>query len=72
MKKRLLAFLLLVAMLVSSMGDKESQKREYEKPEVIAGSNASDQPKAKRECTLKKPWYLQPQTPNNRTKAKHE
>ena len=58
--------------LVSSMGVKRNQKREYEKPEVIAASDASDQPKAKRECTLKKPWYLQPQTPNNRTKAKHE
>lgn len=58
--------------LVSSMGVKRNQKREYEKPEVIAASDASDQPKAKRECTLKKPWYLQPQAPNNRTKAKHE
>lgn len=58
--------------LVSAMGVKRNQKREYEKPEVIAASDASDQPKAKRECTLKKPWYLQPQTPNNRTKAKHE
>jgi transposase-like protein len=58
--------------LVSSMGVKRNQKREYEKPEVIAASDASDQPKAKRECTLKKPWYLQPQRPNNRTKAKHE
>ncbi len=58
--------------LVSAMGVKRNQKREYEKPEVIAASDASDQHKAKRECTLKKPWYLQPQTPNNRTKAKHE
>jgi hypothetical protein len=48
------------------------KRRKYEKPEVIAGSDASDPPKAKRECTLKKPWYLQPQRPNNRTKAKHE
>ena len=51
--------------LLSSMGVK---RRKYEKPEVIAGSDASDPPKAKRECTLKKPWYLQRQTPNNRTK----
>lgn len=58
--------------LVSAMGVKRNQKREYEKPEVIAASDASDQPKAKRECTLKKPWYQQPQAPNNRTKAKHE
>ena len=58
--------------LVSAMGVKRNQKREYEKPEVIAASDASDQPKAKRECTLKKPWYLQRQTPNNRDKAKHE
>jgi transposase-like protein len=55
--------------LLSSMGVK---RRKYEKPEVIAGSDASDPPKAKRECTLKKPWYLQRQTPNNRDKAKHE
>lgn len=55
--------------LLSSMGVK---RRKYEKPEVIAGSDASDPPKAKRECTLKKPWYLQRQKPNNRDKAKHE
>ena len=58
--------------LVSSMGVKRRQLQKYEKPEVIAASDASDQPKAKRECTLKKPWYLQRQTPNNRDKAKHE
>ncbi len=52
--------------LLSSMGVK---RRKYEKPEVIAGSDASDPPKAKRECTLKKPWYLQRQTPNNRDKT---
>ena len=55
--------------LLSSMGVK---RRKYEKPEVIAGSDASDPPKAKRECTLKKPWYLQRQTPKNRDKANHE
>jgi transposase-like protein len=55
--------------LLSSMGVK---RRKYEKPEVIAGSDASEQPRAKRECTLKKPWYLQRQTPNNKDKAKHE
>ncbi len=37
--------------IVSDMGVKRSQKREYEKPEVIAGSDASDQHKAKRICT---------------------